>query len=89
MFRDNTGLFITGVIVWTIISLTPTIYLLHKSRYLKGTPELQKKYDAFYRTDTDKWNFLVFAAIQFFTLIPRMFITWTMMWAWVIFAQIL
>lgn len=58
------------------------MYLLNKNRFLKGTPELRKKYDAFYRTDVDKWNLVKFTVIQFFTFIPRWTVVWCVMAGW-------
>ena len=62
------------------------MYLLLKSRYLKGTPELRAKYDAFYRVDVDNWNFLTIFVIQFITFIPKWIFIWAIMGFWVIFA---
>lgn len=74
------------IALWTLVSCVPTVYVLHNSRHLQGNPELRAKYDAFYRTDVDKWNLPLFAVIQFFTFIPCFTMTWAIMFGWVAFA---
>jgi hypothetical protein len=75
--------------IWTFLSVGPAVYAFTQMRYLKGTPELQRKYDAFYRTDVDQWNVVLFSVIMFFTAIPRFFILWVSVFVWVIFVNII
>ncbi len=77
------------LLIWTILSVGSTLYIFTSKRYLKGTPELQRKYDGFYRTDVDQWNLLQFSVIMFFTAIPRMLILWATVLSYVLFVNLI
>ena len=62
--------------LWILISLGPFLYVRRKTNYLKVSSDLEKKYDAFYRTDMEKRNNFRFYLIYILSFIPRYIIAW-------------
>jgi hypothetical protein len=62
--------------LWVFFSLGPLIYIFKKTSYLKVTPELAKRYDAFFRTDLEKRKSIFVYLINLFTFLPRYIIAW-------------
>lgn len=65
--------------LYILLSILPALYVKLFSKKLRGTPELNKKYAAFARTDYPKWGFWRFALSNIFMLaVPRYLVAWSM-----------
>ena len=64
------------LLLWILISLGPFFYIKRKTSYLKVNSELEKKFDAFYRTDMDKRKNYRFHFIYILSFIPRYITAW-------------
>lgn len=61
---------------WIIFSLGPLFFVLHKTKHLKVSPELAKRYDAFARTDMDRRINYRFYLIYMVSFILRYIVAW-------------
>jgi len=64
------------LVLWILFSLGPFLYVLHKTKHIQVTPELEKRYDAFYRTDIGKRKNFRFYLLYLVSFIPRYIVAW-------------
>ena len=62
--------------LWILFSLVPVIYVMHKTKYLKVSPRLAQRYDAFARTDMEKRKNWPIYLINVVSFLPRYIIAW-------------
>ena len=62
--------------LWILFSLVPIIYVMHKTKYLKVSPPLAQRYDAFVRTDMERRKNWPIYLINVVSFLPRYIIAW-------------
>ena len=62
--------------LWIFFSLVPVIYVMHKTKYLKVSPQLAQRYDAFARTDMEKRKKWPIYLINVVSFLPRYIMAW-------------
>lgn len=63
------------ITTYVLFATVPQILVIYNKRYLKGTPELNKKYHAFARLDYPHWSYIRIILMSLFSLFP---IRWTL-----------
>lgn len=58
------------IVAYVIASVVPIILTIYSKRHLKGTPELNKKYNAFARLDYPHWSYVRISLMALATLMP-------------------